>query len=90
MPAEMIKRRLLLGDGHWPFFALFPFASLLGVKRKRNGEREREREMEQNQSHLFVLRDDTLKRVAFLTIFLVGAWTLKREAPGQRFLTRHS
>lgn len=26
--------------------------------------------MEQNQSHLFVLRGDTLKRVAFLAIFL--------------------
>lgn len=45
----------------------FHLPLLLGVKRKK--ERE-EREMERNQSHLFVLRGDTLKRVAFLTIFL--------------------
>lgn len=45
MPAEMIKRRLLLGDGHWPFFALFPFAPVAGCETKEKWrKRERKRD----------------------------------------------
>lgn len=44
-------------------------------------EREEE-ETERNQSHLFVLRGDTLKRVAFLTIF--RGRSLDGEARGSR------
>lgn len=81
----MIKRHVLLGDGQWPFFALFSPLPCCWVwnERERLKEGKKRSKPELNQSYLFVLRGNTSKRVAFLTIVFLGS-CLDIEARGSQ------